>query len=138
MKSCLVGVKKERKENGSRGGSLGPTIFCHCILGRKGKGQWYGKNNYKITFQFLIILIYNKDITILYFLSLHFSIFPTKHICGKSFLFPYFSIFQIFVIFPCFYPPKSQRNIDSRLNLSNFCFYRNKKLDLPNFHFILL
>jgi hypothetical protein len=39
MKSCLVGVKKERKENRSGEFSLGPLILCHSNLGRKGKKE---------------------------------------------------------------------------------------------------
>lgn len=63
----LVEVKRERKEN-EDGNSflLRSTTFFPSNLGRKGKGKWHEEHNYKIILHFFIILLYNKNITVIY------------------------------------------------------------------------
>ena len=52
MKSCLVGVKKERKENGSRGVHSGRPFFAIAFWEGKGKDNGMEKTITKSTFNF--------------------------------------------------------------------------------------
>ena len=52
MKSCLVGVKKERKENGSRGVHSGRPFFAIAFWEGKGKDNGMEKTITKSPFNF--------------------------------------------------------------------------------------
>ena len=117
MKSCLVGVKKERKENRSGEFSFGSLILCHSNLGRKEEeGKWYGKNNYKITLQVFIILLYNKNIIVIYFLHTFPSSQPNTPMENLSYSLTFLCSKYFFYLLTSL---SSQQNIDSRFNISS-------------------
>ena len=86
---CLVGVKRERKENMVDGVfHLGQPCFFLPNWKENGRGTSIEKKITRLLSTFLFIpLLYSKSIIIIYYPSFHFSILYTRHTWWKTQIF---------------------------------------------------